>query len=136
MTNLIYYILKQELEKRNIAFIEVKRHAKSDMSKSPDAPVDEEGKTYPDVQMPNFFDAIRPLYNNTIILNDGIDQAAGIELVKSKKADAVSFASLAVCNPDLPERFRNGWEVAKPDLGGVYTVTSGEKGYTDFPNYL
>jgi 2,4-dienoyl-CoA reductase-like NADH-dependent reductase (Old Yellow Enzyme family) len=45
-------------------------------------------------------------------LNDGIDKPTGVELLKTKKADAISFASLALGNPDLPERFKSDWELA------------------------
>lgn len=83
--------------------------------------------------MPNFFETIRSFYSGNLICNDGIDQAAGNELIKSKKADAVSFGTLALANPDLVERFRNGWEVAMPDWTTLFTP--GPKGYTDYPTH-
>jgi 2,4-dienoyl-CoA reductase-like NADH-dependent reductase (Old Yellow Enzyme family) len=36
---------------------------------------------------------------------------AGVKLLNSNTGDAISFGKLAISNPDLPERFRNGWEV-------------------------
>jgi len=45
-----------ELEKKKLAFVEVKRHGKIEISKSTDGKVDEEGRTLPDIQIPNFFD--------------------------------------------------------------------------------
>jgi N-ethylmaleimide reductase len=67
-------------------------------------------------------------------LNDGIDKAAGIELLKTKKADAICFATLALGNPDLPERIRNNWELAKPDYSTLFA--GGAKGYIDYPAHL
>lgn len=70
--DLLKHLLK-ELEKRKIGFVEIKRHALVENGKTADAVADEEGRVYPNVQIPNFFDAIRPLYHGTLILNDGID---------------------------------------------------------------
>lgn len=126
-------VLLKELEKKKLAFVEVKRHGPND-GKEGDGQVDEHGQTLPAVQIPNFFDQIRPLYSGTLILNDGIDQATGTELLKTKKADAIAFGQLAISNPDLPERFRNGWELAKPDYQTLFTP--GPKGYNDYPAHV
>ncbi|EAR89566.2 FAD/FMN-binding family oxidoreductase (macronuclear) [Tetrahymena thermophila SB210] len=122
------YVLK-ELEKRKIAFVEVKRHNKTEVSSSENGK-DEHGQTLPEVQIPNFFDQIRPLYSGTLILNDGVDQKLGEELLATGKADFISFAKLAIANPDLPNRFKNGWEVAMPDFSLLFS--GGEKGYNDY----
>lgn len=127
---LFRYLLK-ELEKRKLSFVEVKKHGFTDTGKSADGKVDENGLTLPEVQWPNFFDSIRPLYNGTLILNDGVDKAIGNTLIKSKKADAITFGTLALCNPDLPERFRNGWELNPIDYSTLFTP--GNKGYNDYP---
>lgn len=83
--------------------------------------------------MPNFFDTIRSFYSGTLILNDGIDKSTGAQLISSKKGDAVSFANLAIGNPDLPERIKNDWKLVPPDYAKLFA--SGEIGYTDYPAY-
>lgn len=67
-------------------------------------------------------------------MNDGIDKAAGNELLKTKKADAICFATLALGNPDLLERFRNNWELTQPDYTTLFA--GGAKGYIDYPAHL
>lgn len=46
----------------------------------------------------------------------------------------VSFASLAVSNPDLPERIRNNWELNK-NIDYTTLFSGGKVGYTDYPTY-
>ena len=74
----------------------------------------------------------RPVFGGTIIVNGGIDPATGDELVRSGKAEAVSFGRLWIANPDLPVRIR---------AGGPYTIKpltrrfygGGPDGYNDYP---
>ncbi len=41
-----------------------------------------------------------------------------------------------LANPDLVERFRNGWPLAPvPDSATWYSGEVTPKGYTDYPNY-
>lgn len=130
----LYKHLLKEIEKKKIAFVEFKRHGASEKGESVDGKIDKNGLTLPEVQWPNFFDTVRPLYNGTIILNDGIDHTLGNTLLKSKKADAIAFGTLALCNPDLPERFRNGWTLNSPDWATLFTP--GPKGYNDYPAHV
>ena len=74
----------------------------------------------------------RPVFSGPIIVNGGIDPATGDELVRSGKAEAVSFGRLWIANPDLPVRIRSG---------GPYTIKpltrrfygGGPDGYNDYP---
>jgi N-ethylmaleimide reductase len=46
-------------------------------------------------------------------------------------ADLVSFATLFLANPDLPERLRRAGPFNAPDRPTFYG--GGERGYTDYP---
>ena len=61
--------------------------------------------------------------------NDKI--ASAHALVESGGADAVSFGRLALANPDLPMRIKEGTVMNEPDSQTFYS--GGAKGYTDYP---
>lgn len=66
--------------------------------------------------------------------NDGFNPKTASEAIENKYVDIVSFSSLAIGNPDLPERIRHGYPlVTKKDYSTFYT--GGPKGYTDQPPY-
>ncbi len=80
--------------------------------------------------------ALRAAWPRTLIVNRalgaGADSArAGLALVESGGADLVSFASLFLANPDLPDRLRAGGPFNAPDRATFYG--GGEAGYTDYP---
>lgn len=75
----------------------------------------------------------RPLYNGTLMINAGFDQELGNEVIASGNADLVAFGKLYVSNPDLVERFENGYELADWDKDTFYTP--GKEGYLDYPTY-
>lgn len=50
------------------------------------------------------------------------------------EADAITFGRLFLANPDLVERFKNGWELNKMKEE-IYLYNGGEVGYTDYPFY-
>lgn len=58
-----------------------------------------------------FFSIIRKYFKGNIIANDGMTVEEMKDLISSKTANAASFATLAISNPDLPERILNGWEI-------------------------
>lgn len=131
---LMKYALK-ELEKRNIAFVEVKRHGALDYRKYPQGQTtDEKGRVLPKFQIPDFYKTIRSLYGGVLVANDAFDVDSAKEIIRDGYADIVSFGSLAIGNPDLSERIKNGWEINKNlDMNTFYT--SGAEGYTDYPFY-
>jgi len=47
--------------------------------------------------------------------------------------DFISFAKLAISNPDLPERFKNNWEIAPVDFKTLFTP--GPEGYITYLTY-
>ncbi|EAR89565.1 FAD/FMN-binding family oxidoreductase (macronuclear) [Tetrahymena thermophila SB210] len=127
---LMKYVLA-ELEKKKIAFVEVKRHGFLESSKDPNQENDDFGQTQPKKQWPDIFQQIRNLYKGTLILNDGITKEEGLDLLKNRQADFISFGQFAISNPDLPYRFKQGLELAKADYTTFFTP--GAKGYSDYP---
>ncbi|EAR92637.2 FAD/FMN-binding family oxidoreductase (macronuclear) [Tetrahymena thermophila SB210] len=128
---LVQYLLKQ-FEKRNLGFVELKRHDKTNRKNIQQSAADD-GLVDPELQMPNFFDSIRGLYKGCIILNDGITYEEGLKLLQQNKGDFISFGRYAVSNPDLPQRFQNNWELSDADQNTFYR--GGDKGYVDYLTY-
>ncbi|QGJ70354.1 Flavoprotein NADH-dependent oxidoreductase [Planctomycetales bacterium 10988] len=78
---------------------------------------------------------IRQVYHGPLMGNCGYSQEAAEEAIASGAADLISFGRPFISNPDLVERFQNGWELAEDAPVSVYYSTTGAKGYTDFPAY-
>jgi N-ethylmaleimide reductase len=74
---------------------------------------------------------IREIFKGTLILNGGYDARSGNEAIEKGEADLISFATLFLANPDLPERFRKNAPLNEPDHQTFYTGE--EKGYIDYP---
>jgi N-ethylmaleimide reductase len=74
----------------------------------------------------------RGKFDGLLIGNCGYDQKTAEAAVENGSADLVAFGRLYLSNPDLVERFENGWELNPPaEMSDWYAFT--EKGYTDFP---
>jgi len=73
----------------------------------------------------------RPLWRGPLIANRAYDRARGNALIAAGAADLVSFASLYLANPDLPERLARDGPFNPPDRKTFYG--GGEAGYTDYP---
>jgi N-ethylmaleimide reductase len=52
-------------------------------------------------------------------------------VIRQGLADLVAFGQLFLANPDLPERFRRGAKLNRPEPETFYT--GGAKGYIDYP---
>jgi len=56
--------------------------------------------------------------------------------VASGAADLIAFGRPYIANPDLAERFQNGWPINEAmDMATWYSAGHGAKGYTDYPAY-
>ncbi|MFE1962473.1 alkene reductase [Streptomyces sp. NPDC059479] len=73
----------------------------------------------------------RRLFDGPLIANLGFDRASGNAVVEAGTADAVSFATHFIANPDLVTRFALGRELATGDPATYYT--GGAAGYVDYP---
>lgn len=72
-------------------------------------------------------------WRGPLILNESIDQAKAQALLSEGAADAISFGRPFIANPDLVERFRNGYPLA--DFDPMLIYAEGARGYTDYPAY-
>lgn len=100
----------QELGKRNIAFI-FAREAKSDDNIGPD---------------------VKAAFGGKFIVNQAYTKESGNAAVAAGEADAVSFGTLYIANPDLVKRFSKGCALNEADSDTYHT--DGSKGYTDYPS--
>ncbi|MHB8455028.1 MAG: alkene reductase [Acidiferrobacterales bacterium] len=74
----------------------------------------------------------RGMYKGILITNTGFDRERGNEVIHTGRADLVAYGALFISNPDLPERFRSGAVLTKPDQGTFYQ--GGPNGYIDYPS--
>ncbi|EGR31688.1 hypothetical protein IMG5_104290 [Ichthyophthirius multifiliis] len=116
--------LIQELDKRNIGFIEL-REVEKVMVKS-NYPND--GKE----QIPDCAKQFRHLFKGIIIDNEGFEYQSGLDKLKEGNCDMISFGRLAISNPDLPFRFQKGLQVNNNYDQKTY-YSEGEIGYIDYP---
>lgn len=86
-------------------------------------------------QLPNGVESlalkVRKIFSGIFVLNAGYDQQTAETLISEGRADAVSFGTLFIANPDLPERFEKCFQLVDPDRNTMYGGS--EKGYTDYP---
>jgi N-ethylmaleimide reductase len=73
----------------------------------------------------------RPMWRGAIVANKAYDLARANIALASGAADLVSFATLYIANPDLPERFRRGAPLNAADRKTFYGGAA--PGYTDYP---
>jgi N-ethylmaleimide reductase len=81
-------------------------------------------------EVPNL-DFFRRLWRGPLIANKGYDLARANAVLRDGSADLVSFATLYLANPDLPERFRRGAPLNAANRKTFYG--GGAAGYTDYP---
>jgi N-ethylmaleimide reductase len=74
---------------------------------------------------------LRERFHGPVILNGGYDRETGNAAVAAGLTDLVSFGTLFLANPDLPERFAEGAPLNAPDPSTFYG--GGARGYIDYP---
>ena len=78
----------------------------------------------------------RRVFSGPLMGNCGYTFESADRAVSEGTADLIAFGRPFISNPDLVERFRNGWPLAKPaDMATWYSPT-GAQGYTDFPKHV
>ncbi|MET1078794.1 MAG: alkene reductase [Pseudomonas sp.] len=85
------------------------------------------GVAYP----PGFRTQLRSAFSGAIVVCGGYQQANAQQIVAQGLADAVAFGKAFIANPDLPQRFALGAELAEADGGTFYGGDA--RGYTDYP---
>lgn len=73
----------------------------------------------------------RQRFDGPLIANLGFDRESGNAVIEAGIADAVSYATHFIANPDLVTRFALGRELATGDPATYYTGAA--KGYVDYP---
>ncbi|MFV8128746.1 alkene reductase [Streptomyces syringium] len=86
------------------------------------------GRAVPDFEA---FARYRRLFGGPLIANSGFGRESGNAVVEAGVADAVSFATHFIANPDLVTRFALGRDLAVGDPATYYTGDAG--GYVDYP---
>lgn len=77
---------------------------------------------------------LRTIYKGTLMGNCGYTQETAEQAIREGLADLIAFGRPYISNPDLVERFANGWPLA--DLADMKVWYShDETGYADFPTY-
>ena len=76
----------------------------------------------------------RSVFSGPLIGNCGYTQETAEAAIANGQADLVAFGRPYISNPDLVERFANGWPLSPPaEMSTWYTPS--DTGYTDFPKY-
>lgn len=74
----------------------------------------------------------RAVFAGPLMGNCGYTQQMAEEAIASGHADLIAFGRPFISNPDLVERFANGWELNPPADVKTWSAPTAE-GYTDFP---
>jgi N-ethylmaleimide reductase len=74
----------------------------------------------------------RAVFSGPLMGNCGYTQEIAEEAIASGEADLIAFGRPYLSNPDLVERFANGWELNPPADLEVWSAPTAT-GYTDFP---
>jgi len=69
----------------------------------------------------------------TLMVAGGYEFKNGQEALDADRADLIAIGRPFISNPDLVERFRNGWPLTPPDPSTFYG--GGLRGYTDYKPY-
>lgn len=76
----------------------------------------------------------RDVFTGPLIANCGYTQETAAAAIKDGNANLVAFGRPLISNPDLVERFANGWPLNPPaDQSTWYSFD--KEGYIDFPTY-
>jgi N-ethylmaleimide reductase len=74
----------------------------------------------------------RAVFDGPLIGNCGYTQDSAEEAIATGPADLIAFGRPYLSNPDLVERFANGWDLNPPADVTTWSAPTAE-GYTDFP---
>jgi N-ethylmaleimide reductase len=83
---------------------------------------------------PMMIGEFRDVFAGPLVGNCGYTQEQAETVLSSKVADLIAFGRDFISNPDLVERFTNGWPLNLPAQVGVW-YSFGPEGYIDFPTY-
>jgi len=113
-----YSHLIEKLNQLDISYVEL-------MRKSPHFP---SPVHYPDIDDMDFFGK---MIKHPVIANTGFDRASAEDELVKGSAELVSFGTLFLANPDLPQRFERNAPLNEPDRATMFG--GGDQGYIDYP---
>ncbi len=77
----------------------------------------------------------RKVFHGPLIGNCGYTLETAEKAITDGYADLIAFGRPFISNPDLVERFRNGWALAPVGPMSDWYAPTGEKGYTDYSRH-
>lgn len=77
----------------------------------------------------------RQVYSGVLMGNCGYTAEDAEKALAAGHADLVAFGRPFISNPDLVDRFKNGWPLVESDPATWYSGEHDEQGYTDYPTY-
>ena len=85
---------------------------------------------------PMTLEDFRAVFHGTLMGNCGYDKETAAAAVARGAADLIAIGRPYISNPDLVERWQNGWpEAPLSDPTSWYTLEQTPAGYTDYPAY-
>lgn len=96
--------------------------------------IDGLGFGFHDLGAPMTLEDFRGLYDGRLMGNCGYDRDSADSQIANGHADFIAFGRPYISNPDLVERFRNGWPLEDEADQSVW-YSHDEEGYIDFPSY-
>jgi N-ethylmaleimide reductase len=112
-----YTYLIGELNKLDFAYVELMK--RSPMFQMPHYPADDE------------IELFGKQIKHSVIANSGYDKLSGEAELKKGIAKVISFGTLFLANPDLPQRFEKDAALNEPDRATMFG--GGAQGYIDYP---
>ena len=82
---------------------------------------------------PMALEEFRAVYSGPLMGNCGYDQETAEAAIARGAADLIAIGRPFISNPDLVERFANGWPLAEANMATWYS--KGPEGYTDYPAF-
>ena len=89
--------------------------------------------TFGKTEVPKQSPLIRRIYSGPLILNSDFTAEAAAADIEAGRCDAVSWGRDFISNPDLPDRFRSGAELAPNVTVPASWYMPGPAGYIDYP---
>ncbi len=89
-----------------------------------------------DLGDPMTLEEFRAVFKGTLMGNCGYDKDSAAETISRGAADLMAIGRPYISNPDLAERWQNGWpEAPLSEPASWYTLEQTPAGFTDYPAY-
>ncbi|KAL7276763.1 hypothetical protein RUND412_000228 [Rhizina undulata] len=126
-----------EYEKRSLAFVHLVE-PRNDLATTDDVKLTRlkaqaKAKGIPEDEVLTLKGFRRLLKNTPLIINGSYDDKNVFAAVDNGEAEAIAYGRYFISNPDLPERLRKGYPLAKYDRSTFFAP--GPEGYIDYPTY-